>query len=81
MKRYATIALFLLFSLLFGFLFWFACEDRMKFDVYAGETFWYDEPFNMKAKLVITALVGLAAGLLAASGMLIGRSVLGRWKA
>lgn len=81
MKRHAAIAMFLLSSLLAGILFWFACEDRLKFDVYAGDTFWYDEPFNLKAKIVITALVGLTAGLLATLGLIIGRAVTGRLKA
>jgi ABC-type spermidine/putrescine transport system permease subunit II len=81
MKRHTKIAMFLFLSLLFGFCFWFACEDRLKFDVYAGETLWYDEPFNMKAKIVITAVVGLASGLLATAVCLLASAAVGRLKA
>jgi hypothetical protein len=53
------------FAALVGAVFWFTCGHELRFNVYSGDEFQYDESFSARERLFISLGIGIAASVVA----------------
>lgn len=57
-----SLVIFVVIALIVGCGHWLIWGHDLRYDVYANDTFWYDEEYSRRGTIIISSIVGLVGG-------------------